>query len=212
MFPKAGEIFEYIDKVAGIGYIHTVRCEFTAEEALLTRAEARLFMAAAGVPTRKGTVYTIDDAVADLRIWDKSRQNIPVPLTFPELTKELIINFYQTSDPGFGIVKPLHIDEVNPSDTYSVTAEIEPFLQCALHFRRIETIEDGLRWFDIKRYGIEIEHKIGKDRVERLTLNDPRRALQIPTDVLSAGFKPNIRNTPLPDGTMVVAPVSYKKN
>lgn len=77
-------------------------------------------MAAAGAATRKGTVYTIDDAVADLRIWDKSRQNIPVPLTFPELTKELIINFYQTSDPGFGIVKPLHIDEVNPSDTYSV--------------------------------------------------------------------------------------------
>lgn len=212
MFPKAGEIFEFTDKVAGIGHIHTIRCEFTAEEAILTRAEARLYMAAAGVPSRSGQVYTIDDAIADLRIWDKSRQNIPVPLTFPELTKDLIINFYQTKDPGFGIVKPLHIDEVNPSDTYALTPAIEPFIQCALHFRRIETIEDGLRWFDIKRYGIEIEHKVGKDRVETLTLNDPRRALQIPTDVLSAGFTPNVRNTPLNGETFSVAPLSlYKK-
>lgn len=204
---KAGEIFEYTDKVAGIGYCHIIRSEFTAEEAILTRAEARLYMAAAGVASRSGQVYTIDDAIADLSIWDKSRQNIPVPMTFPELTKELIINFYQTRDPGYGIVKPLHIDEVNPSDTYALTPAIEPFIQCALHFRRIETIEDGLRWFDIKRYGIEIEHKIGKDRVETLTLNDPRRALQIPTDVLSAGFEPNIRVIPLPEGSTTLAPV-----
>ncbi len=210
-FPKNHEIFEFTDKVAGIGYIHTVRCEFTAEEALLTRAEARLYMAAAGIPSRTGKVYTIDDAVADLSIWDKSRQNVPVPVTFPELTKELIIDFYQTNDPGFGIVKPLHIDEVTPSDTYALTAEIEPFVQCALHFRRIETIEDGLRWFDIKRYGIEIEHKIGKDKVDVLTLNDGRRALQIPTDVLSAGFAPNIRVPQTGQDTPVLAPVSYKK-
>lgn len=211
-FPKAHEVFQFTDKVAGIGFIHTIRCEFTAEEAILTRAEARLFMAAAGVPSRTGKIYTIDDAVADLSIWDKSRQNLPEAITFPELTRERIIDFYQKKDPGYGIVKPLHIDEVTPSDTYTLTPEIEPYVQCALHFRRIETIEDGQRWFDIKRYGIEIEHKIGKDRVERLTLNDPRRALQIPTDVLSAGFAPNNRVLPSGGNETVMAPVSpYRK-
>ena len=37
-------LFEYTDKVAGIGYPKRIRAEFTGEETLLTRAEARIFM------------------------------------------------------------------------------------------------------------------------------------------------------------------------
>jgi hypothetical protein len=60
-----------------------------------------------------------------------------------------------------------------------------------LHFRRIETLFDGLRWFDLKRYGIEITHKIGRTRVENLLINDPRRAIQIPQEVIGAGMEEN---------------------
>lgn len=178
-FLKAGEVFEYTDKIAGIGYPHIIRCEFTAEEALLTRAEARLYLG------------KVDDAIADMRIWDEGRQNCGQAVSFPTLSRSNIISFYQTNDPGYGICKPLNIDRVCPSDQYQLTDDIWPFVQCVLHFRRIETIDDGLRFFDIKRYGIEITHRIGRDRVETLTIDDPRRALQIPTDVLSAGFAPN---------------------
>lgn len=184
-FPKAGEVFEYTDKVAGIGYVHVVRCEFTVEEALLTRAEARLWLSTKN-PAK------LQEAIADLAIWDRSRQNTPIQVNYPELTSQRIVSFY-TSDPGAGIVKPLHIDEVCPSADYSMTAAIEPYLQCVLHFRRIETLDDGLRWFDIKRYGIEITHKIGATRVETLTPDDPRRALQIPVEVIAAGHKANER-------------------
>lgn len=180
-FPKNGELFEYADKIAGTGFGHIVRCEFTAEETLLCRAEAKLYLG------------DIDGAVNDMKIWDDSRQNISIKTKFLSLNRQLIESFY-TPDQKYGIVKPLHIDEIAPSDQYSVTPTIEPYLQCVLHFRRIETIFDGYRWFDIKRYGIEIEHKIGQSRVETLTKDDPRRALQLPAEVIAAGMTPTIRH------------------
>lgn len=180
-FPKAGELFEYTDKIAGIGYVHIVRCEFTAEEALLTRAEARIWQ------------NNLDGALEDLRTWDESRQKLNIAVSFPKLTDALIREFYKEDTGGYGIVKPLNIDKLYPVDGLSVNATNEAYLQCVLHFRRIETIDDGLRWFDIKRYGIELTHKIGFDRVEFLSWNDPRRAFQIPAEVIAAGFEPNKR-------------------
>lgn len=184
VFPKNGELFEYTDKIGGIGYAHEVRCEFTAEETLLCRAEAKLFL------------RDIDGAVADLKTWDDARQKTTTVNSMPDLTKNLITNFYVSSRSA--IVKPVNTDLVCPSTLYRVTDEMMPFLQCVLHYRRLETIYDGFRWFDIKRHGIEITHKIGRDRIETLTWNDPRRALQIPTEVISAGLEPNLR---VPKGT-----------
>lgn len=189
-FLKLGELFEYTDKVAGIGYVHIVRTEFTAEETLLCRAEAKIYTG------------DIEGAVADLKVWDDSRKDLPATYQFEDLTSELIRSYYDEAahqtpsseyDPRPGVFKKLHIDEVCPSDKYSLTADKLPYIYCLLHFRRIETIFDGYRWFDIKRYGIEVTHHIGRTRVETLTLNDPRRALQIPAEVISAGMEGNNR-------------------
>ncbi len=188
-FLKLGELFEYTDKVAGIGYVHMVRTEFTAEETLLARAEAK--------------IYTGDypGAVADLKTWDDSRQKLPANYKFDTLTDALIKSYYDESahqtpttdyDPRPGVFKPLHIDEVCSSD-YPLTSEKLPYIYCLLHFRRIETIFDGYRWFDIKRYGISVTHKIGRSRVETLNMRDPRFALQIPAEVISAGMQGNNR-------------------
>lgn len=66
-------------------------------------------------------------------------------------------------------------------------------IQCILHLRRIETIHEGLRWQDIKRYGIEIAHNRDGLTYDVLTVDDPRRAMQLPQDVISAGLKANPR-------------------
>lgn len=204
-FLKLGEFFEYTDKVAGIGYVHMVRTEFTAEETLLCRAEAKIYTG------------DISGAVADLKVWDDSRKNLPAKYTFEDLTDELIRSYYDENthqtpaneyDPRPGVFKKLHIDEICPSDKYSLTADKLPYIYCLLHFRRIETIFDGYRWFDIKRYGIEITHKIGRTRVETLTMEDPRRALQIPAEVISAGMQGNNR-FPLVDGSTSGGYIKY---
>ncbi len=195
-FPSMMELFEYTDRIAGIGYPHIVRVEFSAEETLFTRAEARIYLG------------KIDEAIADLKAWDDARQNNTSTIVLPELTKERILAFYRDSDPGHGIVKELNIDKVYPSDKYSVTPEIEPYLQCALHFRRIHLVGDGTRWFDIKRYGLELSHAIGATRVETLLWDDPRRAFQLPADVLSAGMEPTDRNTKISNPEDYRMPVS----
>lgn len=176
-FPKCGEFFEYSDKIAGIGYGHVIRAEFTGEETLLCRAEAYVFL------------NRISDAVADLKIFDDSRKMDGYEQT--DLTESVIRSFYTSSRPLF--VSTFHTNELSPD--FYVTSQQKPILDCVLHFRRLETIFDGMRWFDLKRYGIEVTHKIGKDVVDVLTYDDPRRAHQIPAEVISAGMEPNYRAT-----------------
>jgi len=170
-FPKSFEMFEYTDKVAGIGYAHIVRAEFTAEETLLCRAEALIYL------------NRIPEAVADLQVWNKSH------LAPNDLTEAVIRSFYVTSNTLF--VKTLNTTQM--SSGFVVSAAQRPFVNCVLHFRRIETMFDGYRWFDIKRYGIEVEHAIGTTTVDKLTYNDERRAIQLPQEVISAGVEPNPR-------------------
>ncbi|WP_302988893.1 hypothetical protein [uncultured Muribaculum sp.] len=72
-------------------------------------------------------------------------------------------------------------------------------LQCVLGFRRLETMHFGLRWFDVKRYGIEIPRRQmnaqGRPvlKTDVLTKDDPRRAIQIPLRVRDAGLEANPR-------------------
>ena len=89
--------------------------------------------------------------------------------------------------------KAFHISE--PLDTTTQ----EPLLQCILHLRRILTVHEGLRMQDVKRYGITIYRRDfdANDKFVTVTdsmpAGDPRRAIQLPQDVISAGLTPNPR-------------------
>jgi len=170
-FPKCNEMFEYTDKIAGIGFTHVVRAEFTAEETLLCRAEALIYL------------DRIPEAVADLQVWNKSH------LVTNTLTENNIKSFYTTARPLY--TKKLNADKL--SSDFVVKPAQEPFIHCVLHFRRIETMFDGYRWFDLKRYGIEIDHQIGRNSLDILAYDDYRRAIQIPAEVIAAGMTPNPR-------------------
>lgn len=176
------EQFEYTDKVAGIGYAHITRAEFTGEETLLVRAEAKAFLG-----DKAG-------AIADLAIWDNAHRVYTSGDNYVDLTEQVLRDFYVTEDPGYGIAKPINIDEVCPSEEYSLTDDILPIVQCVQHYRRIETIHTGMRFFDLKRFGIEYSHNYSKDGII-LTMEkmDARKAIQIPTEVIAAGLQPNKR-------------------
>lgn len=179
------EQFEYTDKLAGIGYTHVTRSEFTGEEVLLTRAEAKLFLG------------DIQGAVDDLSIWEKVRRNCPSAEgdedRFVDLTIDNIRRFYVDKDPGYGIAKTINIDQICPSDWSISSPDEMGVLQCIQHFRRIEQIHTGMRWFDIKRFGLEFDRKIGKDFVDHLGIFDERKAVQIPAEIQAAGMKANPR-------------------
>ena len=171
---KVLEQFEFTDKVAMIGYAHIVRTEYTTDATLLDRAEAYIFM------------NQIDNAVADLQAWNASHKAATV------LTRSVISNFYTPGKAYFSY--EFHTQELSPE--FTVTTEQKPFVDCVLHFRRLDRIFEGHRWFDIKRYGIELEHVIGHGASHvKLTYDDDRRAIQIPSDVVGAGVEPNPRST-----------------
>ena len=175
--------FEYTDTVNRYGYIHSVIRAFTTNETLLCRAEAKMHL------------YDLDGATNDLRIWCQSYNVNGRMDTLAngdvDLSQEKIKSFYE-SRTGTKLAPTLH--NLDIYKYWIITPKQLPFLHCLLHFRRIETLHDGLRWHDLKRYGIEIEHVQGKDPARVLIWNDDRRAIQLPQNIIALGIEPNPRN------------------
>lgn len=187
---KGVEMFEYTDKVAGIGYPHIVRREFTSAETLLCRAEAKIL--------KKNPDF--EGAVADLRAYDKNHQILPTPGVEKyfnrdgELSSELIKKYY-TKEKNPLVVLDYNTSLMDPE--FIISEEAKPYFDCMMDFRRIETIGDGTRFFDVKRLGLEYSHTIGKSAtVETLTWNDPRRAIEIPQEVQAAGVESSYAKVP----------------
>ncbi|MBR1547161.1 MAG: RagB/SusD family nutrient uptake outer membrane protein [Prevotella sp.] len=187
IFFKLPYLFEYVDAVAGTGYYRTVYPAFTADECLLNRAEAYVLTG------------RYQEAAADLTMW---LQNIID--TNLELTPDDIMYFYNSVDYAYsdalGIASSIK-KHLHPTFDIGQEGDIEEaMLQCVLGFRRIETLQTGLRWYDVKRYGIEIVRReidaAGEPavRIDVLKTGDARRALQIPFKVRAAGVQPNPRN------------------
>ena len=186
IFFKLPFLFEYIDAVTGTGYYRTVYPAFTADECLLNRAEANVLLG------------RYDEAAADLTMW---MQNIVQ--TDLVLTPQLIANFYNavgySYDDERGLASTIKKHLHPRFDIGEEGGTREAMLQCVLGFRRIETLQTGLRWYDVKRYGIEIvrrEINMAGDPavgIDRLKTDDARRALQIPPRARAAGVAANKR-------------------
>ena len=78
----------------------------------------------------------------------------------------------------------------NISSDFVVTPEEVPYINCLGWFRRMETMFEGLRFFDLKRWGMEWSHKCGLYSEEIfLTKDDPNRAIEVPWEAISAGME-----------------------
>lgn len=188
-------IFEYTDKVNGYGYIHGMTRAFTTEETLMCRAEA------------KAHLNDLNGAVEDLTIWcENMNTNRSVMQMNADssvnLTYKKIASFYN-SQIGTPYAPILHNEDMVPG--WAITPEQLPVIYACLHMRRIETFHDGLRFQDLKRYGIEITHKQGTDPEDKLVWNDERRAIQLPQEVILSGMTPNPRpNVNIPTGSISI--------
>ncbi len=182
---RIAERFEYSDKVAGIGYAHIIRREFTATELLLERAEAKLLKAD----------HDIEGCVADLIAYEESRQSFSESNkafytaggALEPLTKALIDKWYgNTSKPN--VFESWDFTQ-NMSSSFVIPKECELYMNCINDMRRYETAYTGFRFFDVKRFGIEYTHTYSIDAIDyKLTWDDPRRAIEVPQEVLAAGM------------------------
>ena len=176
---KFGFYFKYSDPVAGIGDYYTMQPVFTTDETLLCRAEAYIL------------TQEYDKAVGDMNIFMQA-----FTLGTP-VSRQAIVDFYA----GVGYytsTAPTVKKRLNTDFVLAGGAVQENLIHFALHLRRMLTIHEGLRWFDIRRYGIEITRRTVSDRfteTDVLLKDDPRRTFQIPAAVIAAGLPANPRNT-----------------
>jgi len=72
----------------------------------------------------------------------------------------------------------------------------EELLNIIIEERKVEFLDHGLRWFDIRRFKIPIIHEIPLEQgggTATLTADDPRKVFQIPPDAIDNGLTPNPR-------------------
>ena len=208
LLPKTPYYFEEVNPNNHTGYYRTVVVAFKAEEAVLNRAEAHAILG-----------HT-DKALADMNIWTHSF--LPDTLTYVsgghynwdpfeyvidyaqekinrDLTMEIIHKWHHTYDyytPDRPMPrKHLHPEWINLTEG----SDQECLLQTVLFLRRLEFLHEGMRWFDIKRYGITIYRRAVNSNGDVVEITDTmgpddlRRAVQIPLKSRDAGFEPNKR-------------------
>ena len=176
--------FEIRNTTTGSGYLRTLNVDFTMDEALLNRAEAEIMLG------------QNDAACADMTIWMKNFFNTNVTLTPTSVQTYFKTVPYAYADAAKMV--PSFKKHINPRFTIDAEGSVqESLLQCLLNFRRIETVHQGMRWMDIRRYNIEIPRRLiganGKPskNLDWLEKDDPRQVVQIPQSIREAGVAGN---------------------
>ncbi len=206
-------MFEITNPVSQTGYRRTVHSAFTGDELLLDRAEAYILK------------KQYSQAANDLTLWARNINKVAdqdgltiVPDSIQKIVKAVQYSYDKVDGDSIvkkGSIKSTFKKHLNPK--FSIDAEgsvQECMLQAVIAMRRVETLHEGKRWFDVKRWGIEIPRRLmsGDGKPESisdwLTVDDQRRAIQIPQSVREAGYAPNPRETDNNTGAMLL-PKSY---
>ena len=189
-----GEQFQYSDKVAGIGYAHTIRREFTLMELLLERAEAKVNLGdLAGASDDLCTYHA-----STMNFSEKTKMTYVANNGMAPLTDDMIKDWFaKNTSSNYNCFDDWEFLK-NMDPNWNIPEEAVPYMNCVNYWRRYETNFTGKRFFDLKRWGMEYYHVYGdntstgvKNDTIWMRWNDPRRALEIPQDAIAAGMEPS---------------------
>lgn len=175
--------FEITDQQAQIGYAHCELPAFTTDKLLLVRAEAKALKG-----DYEGAVADLNLELAAFSRTGRMTTTLAGINTFYNGVRD-----YTPTSPT--VKKPMHPVFMTFADDTQANV-----INAILQLRRIMTLGEGDRMQDVKRYGIVIYRRTldrGNNVLEvtdSLTTNDPRRAIQLPQDVISSGMTPNVRS------------------
>ena len=79
----------------------------------------------------------------------------------------------------------------NLKSLYNTFSGTEAMTQYILFERRVQFLCKGMRWFDIRRYNLDVEHELTDGRKVKLSEIAPDRCFQIPRSAIEAGMQPN---------------------
>lgn len=182
---KIAEQFEYTDKIQGIGYAHIIYRAFTANSLLLERAEAKIMLG------------RYEEGAEDLRLYwncalnSFSEDSYTAYVTggYAKIMTNSVFTSYYNDSSNSNCFDDWNFTQQMSSD-FIVPAEAVPYMNCLNEFRRYETAYEGMRFFDIKRWGLELSHTVGlAEEVITVGYDDDERAIEVPWETLSAGLE-----------------------
>lgn len=169
---KVAEYMKLAYPGATVGYPYIFCAAFTMEEVVFNRAEAYAMK------------KEYDKALADINTFFSMRIK-DYNATAHVVTMEKLRSYYKSA-----------IDEIELTPWYvdQMDADQMMLVKYITKLRRAEFYSEGMRWFDVKRFHIEVKHQNAEtEEVFTLTKDDPRRELQIPIPARSYGMEANPR-------------------
>lgn len=165
--PKFAEFFRVTNVSAGIGNPYVGLVLFSTDEVLLNRAEAYAMQ------------NNYEAALEDINAFFSVRTEAYDSST-DVLVKQDLLDIY-----------PVEVNEYTPF--YSLDSDQTSFVKAIAELKRREFYHEGLRWFDVRRFDLEIAHNLigGTDLL--LEKGDNRRQLQIPNFAIERGLEKNPR-------------------
>ncbi|MGC1205905.1 MAG: RagB/SusD family nutrient uptake outer membrane protein [Flavobacteriaceae bacterium] len=169
---KINEYFRVTNQAAGIGEAFATFILISTDEVLLNRAEAYAML------------EQYDNALADINLSYSTK--LEDYGAADVLSDAQLRTVFEVSDPT--LYTPF----------YTLPAEALPYINAVLTMKRTILYNEGIRWLDIKRHDMVVDHPIVNASgliTETISLpkGDERRALQIPTDAQSFGIEANPR-------------------
>lgn len=166
--PKYQEYFRITNPAAGIGFAFVTFVLFSTDEVLLNRAEAYAMLG------------QLDNAVNDINL------SLEVKTEDYDRSTDVL-----TSGTIASIYEDLPNDLYTPF--YDIPEDALPLVAAILDIKKTVFYNEGLRWLDVKRHEIVVEHRdfVGNSFV--LPKGDNRRAVQIPEAARSFGIIENPR-------------------
>ncbi|WP_426485148.1 RagB/SusD family nutrient uptake outer membrane protein [Flavobacterium sp. 2] len=164
--PKFYEYFKYTNVTAGIGEPYVAEVLLSNDEFFLNRIEAHVM---------KGQIALAND---ELEYFLSTRTTGYVATD--KVTQAKVEAKY-----------PVIANEYTPF--YAMTPVQTSYVKAIAETRRRDFIHEGIRWFDVKRFNIVVNHETFNKPTNTLVKDDKRRALQIPLHASSTGVELNPR-------------------
>lgn len=165
--PKFYEYFKYTNVTAGIGEPYVAEVLLSNDEFFLNRIEAHVMA---------GQISLANDELE----YFLSTRTVGYNATTDKLTEAKVVAKY-----------PVVADEYTPF--YTMTPVQTSYIKAIAETRRRDFIHEGMRWFDVKRFNIVVNHEINNKPTNILVKDDNRRALQIPLHASGNGIELNPR-------------------
>lgn len=164
--PKFYEYFKYSNVTAGIGDPYVAEVLLSNDEFFLNRIEAHVM---------KGEIQLANDELE----YFLSTRTVGYVAT-DKVTQAKVVAKY-----------PVIANEYTPF--YTMTPVQTSYIKAIAETRRRDFIHEGMRWFDVKRFNLVVNHELINQATNVLAKDDNRRALQIPLHASNTGVELNPR-------------------